>query len=176
MSATPAPAAAPIATAPESVNPVIVEHADGPATEIVSPAAAPSADAAEKSVVTTSETASPPKALQPDIAATPAERDQAVERIRKSTLPPALRDRLAAVVAAGQSPQLDVAACLEAIEETLPDFLRDRRIDVAPSQHPIGNAFFHGTNELTDAEAETLATKQLERSGLLRGQRVRVGD
>lgn len=104
------------------------------------------------------------------------EREEAIARIRKSNLPPVMRERLAAVMEASESSYLDVAVCLEAIEETLPEFLRGGRGSFTPSVHPLGNAFFHGTDELTDAEAETLATKQLERSGLLRGQRVRVGD
>jgi hypothetical protein len=37
--------------------------------------------------------------------------------------------------------------------------------------------FFRGSAaDLTDAEAEEIARRQLERSGLLRGQRVRVAD
>ncbi len=102
-----------------------------------------------------------------------AEREEAVERIRRSNLPPVMRERLVAVMETSESPYLDVAVCLEAIEETLPEFLRGERRNVARPSHPVGEAFFHGTEELTDAEAETLATKQLERSGLLRGQRVR---
>ncbi len=101
------------------------------------------------------------------------EREEAVARIRNSTLPPVMRERLAAVMETSESSYLDVAVCLEAIEETLPEFLRGERRNVARPSHPVGEAFFHGTEELTDAEAETLATKQLERSGLLRGQRVR---
>jgi hypothetical protein len=105
------------------------------------------------------------------------EREQAVARIRQSALPPALRERLAAVVEAGQSPSLDVAACLEAIEQTLPDFLRTNRENVSQPTHPVGNAFFQGGDgELSDAEAEALAARQLSRSGLLRGQRVKVAD
>lgn len=104
------------------------------------------------------------------------ERQAAVARIRNSNLPPVMRERLAAVMEASDSSYLDVAVCLEAIEQTLPEFLRGGRGNYAPSTHPLGHEFFHGTEELTDAEAETLATKQLERSGLLRGQRVRVAD
>lgn len=104
------------------------------------------------------------------------QREQAVTRIRKSNLPPVMRERLAAAMETSESSYLDVAVCLEAIEETLPEFLRGGRGNFAQPAHPLGNAFFHGTEEMTDAEAETLATKQLERSGLLRGQRVRVAD
>jgi hypothetical protein len=104
------------------------------------------------------------------------EREEAIARIRKSNLPPVMRERLAAVMEASDSSYLDVAVCLEAIEETLPEFLRGGRGNFSPAAHPLGNSFFHGSDELTDAEAETLATKQLERSGLLRGQRVRVAD
>jgi hypothetical protein len=100
-----------------------------------------------------------------------------VARIRQSALPPALRERLAAVVETGQSPSLDVAACLEALEETLPDFLRTNRHNPSRPAHPSGDAFFKGGDcDLTDAEAETIAQHQLARSGLLRGQRVKVAN
>lgn len=105
------------------------------------------------------------------------EREQAIARIRQSSLPPALRERLAAVVEARQSSNLDIAACLEAIEQTLPDFLRASRENLTRPEHRNGDAFFQGGNgELSDAEAEALAQRQLARSGLLRGQRVKVAD
>jgi hypothetical protein len=104
------------------------------------------------------------------------QREEAVARIRKSNLPPVMRERLATVMETSESPYLDVAVCLEAIEETLPEFLRTNRGSIARPSHPVGETFFHGTEELTDAEAEALATKQLERSGLLRGQRARTAD
>jgi hypothetical protein len=177
MSATPALAAAPIATSDEPARPdnaKTVTEATAPApwqpTTTETPAAQLSEDAppVNRAVGAAHPTVSAPA---------PSERDQALTRIRQSTLPPALRDRLAAVVEAGQSPSLDVAVCLEALEETLPDFLRGHRNNVTLPAHPSGNAFFQGGDgELTDAEAETLAQRQLARSGLLRGQGVKVAD
>jgi hypothetical protein len=46
---------------------------------------------------------------------------------------------------------------------------------VERAEHPGGEAFFSGEGT-SDAEAEEVARQQLLRSGLLRGQRVRVGD
>jgi len=54
----------------------------------------------------------------------------------------------------------------------------EARIEVASverAEHPAGESFFSGEG-LSDAEAEDIARQQLLRSGLLRGQRVRVGD
>jgi hypothetical protein len=59
----------------------------------------------------------------------------------------------------------------------VPDFLRGNRGEAARPEHPAGEVFFSGAaEELSDAEAEELAQQQLLRSGLLRGQRVRVAD
>jgi hypothetical protein len=45
------------------------------------------------------------------------------------------------------------------------------------AEHPSGEVFFSGeAGNLSDAEAEEMARQQLARCGLLRGQRVRVGD
>jgi len=55
--------------------------------------------------------------------------------------------------------------------------LTQSREGVTRRQHPAGEVFFRGEAEqITDAEAEEVARRQLERSGLLRGQRVRVAD
>jgi hypothetical protein len=63
------------------------------------------------------------------------------------------------------------------IEEVLPDSLKQGREGATRQEHPAGEMFFRGSaEEVTDAEAEDMARKQLERSGLLRGQRVRVAD
>jgi len=63
------------------------------------------------------------------------------------------------------------------IEEALPDSLKQSRERATRQEHPAGEVFFRGSaEEVSDAEAEEVARKQLERSGLLRGQRVRVGD
>jgi hypothetical protein len=175
MSATSALAAAPAEIQSEPVK----ADAGQTATQVVSSTSEPAA------VATTIEVhpaiPNEPAANEPvkpaEIVTTANDRQQAVARIRQSALPPALRERLAAVVEAGQSPNLDVAACLEAIEQTLPDFLRTNRENVSQPTHPVGNAFFQGgDSELSDAEAEALAARQLARSGLLRGQRVKVAD
>jgi hypothetical protein len=119
----------------------------------------------------------------PDEAATsPAlshhEREEALARIKHSNaLPPALRDRLAALVELSGNGQMPLDACLQAIEESLPDFLQVNRAEAAQPPHPAGEVFFRGSSsELTEADAEALAHQQLSRSGLLRGQRVRVAD
>jgi hypothetical protein len=111
-------------------------------------------------------------------------REEAAARLRqRSELPPALRERLAAVVtssldsyADGQS-LVPLEQCLQAIEASLPEFLRQNRAEAARPEHPLGEAFFTGKpEEISDARAEAIAREQLARSGLLRGQRVRVAD
>jgi len=111
-------------------------------------------------------------------------REEAAARLRqRSELPPALRERLAAVVASsldtpasGQA-LLPLDECLQAIEQALPEFLRQNRADPARPEHPLGDVFFSGKpEEISDARAEAIAREQLARSGLLRGQRVRVAD
>jgi hypothetical protein len=73
--------------------------------------------------------------------------------------------------------RVEIEGVLRAIEEALPEFLRQSRARATRQEHPAGEAFFRGeAEEVSDAEAEEVARKQLERSGLLRGQRVRVGD
>jgi len=63
------------------------------------------------------------------------------------------------------------------IEEVLPDSVKQGREGATRQEHPAGEVFFRGSaEEVTDAEAEEIARRQLERSGLLRGQRVRVAD
>jgi len=174
MSATSALAAAPTVTTDEPVQ--SVNNVAAVATETTTPTQ--SSPAESEARVEASPAIAKPSDQQVVGTAHPTnEREQAVARIRQSALPPALRERLAAVVEAGQSPSLDVAACLEAIEQTLPDFLRTNRENVSQPTHPVGNAFFQGgDSELSDAEAEALAARQLARSGLLRGQRVKVAN
>lgn len=130
------------------------------------------------------EIVSPPiaNATPDDATLTPVlshgERAEALARIRQSnTLPPALRDRLTALVESSGQEQLPLDVCLQAIEESLPDFLKANRAEAAQPPHPAGEVFFRGSSsELTEAEAEALAHQQLSHSGLLRGQRVRVAD
>lgn len=115
-------------------------------------------------------------------AASPAH--GAAERVRQSKLlPPALKERLALLVEAsgGTAQDAQAAAPLEealrAVEEALPDFLLAGRPRADKPEHPGGDSFFSGDpRELSDAEAEKIARDQLVRSGLLRGQRVRVAD
>jgi hypothetical protein len=111
-------------------------------------------------------------------------RAAATARVRNSAaLPPVLRDRLASVVESAVDgptdgrPLVPLEDCLRAIEDSLPDFLRQSHATAARPPHPSGEAFFSGRGEeLSDARAEVIAREQLERSGLLRGQRVRVAD
>jgi len=117
-------------------------------------------------------------------AAIQQQREQAAERIRSSALlPPVIRDCLARVALAsgemtpsGQA-RVPVDDLVRAVEEAVPDFLRvDRRRTTSP-EHPAGEAFFNGDpSGLSDQQAEELARGQLARSGLLRGQRVRVAE
>jgi len=113
-----------------------------------------------------------------------AERVLAVERIRASQmLPPALRDCLARVVetsgeaTTGGTTRVLVEDLVRAVEEAVPDFLKvDARRFAAP-EHPAGDVFFHGDpSVLSDQQAEEIAKQQLARSGLLRGQKVRVAE
>ena len=64
---------------------------------------------------------------------------------------------------------------LSALGLSLPAFLRNRRAEAAQPSHPAGEVFFRGDSEsLSDEEATQIAQRQLVKSGLLRGQRVRV--
>lgn len=112
------------------------------------------------------------------------QREQTAERIRSSALlPPVIRDCLARValasgeMAPGGQARVPVDDLVRAVEEAVPDFLRvDRRRASAP-EHPAGQAFFSGDpSALSEQQAEELARGQLARSGLLRGQKVRVTD
>ena len=69
-----------------------------------------------------------------------------------------------------ETPRVDV-------EAALPPAMRETHEQATRQEHPAGEVFFRGSAaEVTDAEAEGIARRQLERSGLLRGQRVRVAD
>jgi hypothetical protein len=110
------------------------------------------------------------------------QREELATRIRQSgSLPPALRECLAKVALASAEQAADgkvrvpIDDAIRAIEEALPDFLRVPARGAAIAQHPSGNSFFRGNpDEVSDAEAEEIARGQLTRSGLLRGQRVRM--
>jgi hypothetical protein len=164
-------ATSPLAAPPDALDLVPATPAPDEANEIT-PGPIPGGTTAEAPALQQSASVAPPEPQQRT-----SDHQRAIERIRQSTLPPALRERLAAAVEAGKSSQLAVATCLEAIEQALPDFLLGRRENVAQPAHPIGNAFFQGGDgDLSDAEAEALAQQQLARSGLLRGQRVKAAD
>jgi hypothetical protein len=118
----------------------------------------------------------------PEPALTPAlsqgERNEVAERILNAEgLPLGMRERLAHLAAASGEGKLPVEDVVKAIEESLPEFLRADRAGAAQRPHPAGEVYFHGDSEaLSDEEATQIAQRQLARSGLLRGQRVRVGD
>ena len=145
------------------------------------PAAAPNATndetiaAAEE--VKTAEAASNQADASPAVDAEEAEhRHKAltIARIRLSRAPAAVKERFAAV-AEDAKDAAAVEACLKAVEESLPEFLQEKRGEAARGEHPAGEVFFRGNaEEITDEQAEEMARGQLERSGLLRGQRVRV--
>jgi hypothetical protein len=62
-------------------------------------------------------------------------------------------------------------------EEALKDVLGREREEAVRAEHPEGEVFFGGNaEEIAEVEAEEMARGQLARSGLLRGQRVRVAD
>lgn len=112
-------------------------------------------------------------------------RQAAAERVRQSAvLPPGLRERLATLVASGGLVGGDGLAlvsideAIRAVAESLPNSLRVGGGDVSRPEHPGGDSFFSGRTEgeITDQQAEEIARGQLARSGLLRGQRVRVAD
>jgi hypothetical protein len=99
------------------------------------------------------------------------------ERIRQAVrLPAGLRARLAELVEAPEAAE-SIDAALGAVADALPAALRIDERSVRRPGHPGGAAFFsRETGELSDDEAERIAREQLARAGLLRGQRVRVGD
>lgn len=109
----------------------------------------------------------------PDAAEGIPDRAQLVERIARSSLPPGLRSRLAEVAAAGGGAD----EVVQAVEEALPGVLRLSERDVSRPAHKAGEVFFRGDAEaLSEEQAEQVARQQLARTGMLRGQRVRVED
>ncbi|HEX5103955.1 MAG TPA: hypothetical protein VFV87_09110 [Pirellulaceae bacterium] len=113
-----------------------------------------------------------PAQAPPTDASADAARQRLAERIAASpTLPPGLRTRLAEVAAAGGGLEQAVLA----VEQGLPGVLRVAHREASRTEHPAGEVFFHGdAGAISDQQAETIAQGQLARSGLLRGQRVRV--
>ena len=116
-------------------------------------------------------------AIEPEQHPQDAVKANAERILNAEGLPAGMRERLASVAAASGEGKLPVDEVVKAIEESLPEFLRAYRAEAAPSKHPAGEVFFRGDNEeLSDEQAEEIAQRQLARSGLLKGQRVRVGD
>jgi hypothetical protein len=111
------------------------------------------------------------------------EREESAARIRNLvTLPPMLRERLAELVhssgeMADGKARVPIDDAIRVVETALPEFLRVDRAQARQPSHPTGEAFFASDPaDLTEAQAEELARGQLARSGMLRGQRVRVAD
>jgi hypothetical protein len=159
-----------------------IETSEGP----VVAEAATDVEIEQPSIVEIAEAEGPDESLESSAVSptfSQSDREIAAARIRKSqTLPPALRDRLAGVVesqaasAADGVVRVPIEAAVRAVEEALPEFLRGGNRAARP-EHPAGESFFRGAAaELSDADAEAIARGQLARSGLLRGQRVRVAD
>jgi hypothetical protein len=71
---------------------------------------------------------------------------------------------------------ISIDEAIRAVAESLPSSVRLNGGEVARPEHPSGESFFSGrtAEEMTDQQAEEVARGQLARSGLLRGQRVRV--
>jgi hypothetical protein len=174
MSATSAPAAVPPAAAAEQHEPIAAAEV-ATAVDKIQQKQEETEKTEQQDAVATAPSQTVPALSQ-------AEREKEAGRIRQSAmLPPALRECLArvvetsAVAGADGKARVPIDDALRAIEEAVPEFLRQDRSRVTPRQHPAGDVFFHGNpDELTDAQAEELAHKQLARSGLLRGQRARV--
>lgn len=107
--------------------------------------------------------------------ANPATEESRTAIERATALPPALRERL--MTLASQCPAdepVPLTRVLAAVEESLPAYLHTQPATTQPP-HPAGEAFFSGAaGELSDSEAESLAQQQLQRAGLLRGQKVRT--
>ena len=110
-------------------------------------------------------------------------RQAAAQRVRQlGALPPGLRERLATLVESGGQiggegqALVSIDEAIRAVAESLPSALRIGGGEVNRPAHPSGESFFSGRSEheITDQQAEELARGQLARSGLLRGQRVRV--
>jgi hypothetical protein len=69
------------------------------------------------------------------------------------------------------------AEAAEGSKGVVPEAAQSRREEAVRVEHPEGEGFFSGnTEEMSDAEAEEIARGQLARSGLLKGQTVRVAD
>jgi hypothetical protein len=111
-----------------------------------------------------------------------AKEAKGLEGAEEKTLTPALSQRerettAEEVRAEDGAGRAEIGEVLRAVEQALPEFLRQNRERATRREHPAGEVFFRGSaDDVSDAEAEEAARKQLERSGLLRGQKVRVAD
>ena len=171
MSATSALAAAPDEPEVEVKN-------EGEAAREVEVEAAAEVRVEEAAAESRQEPEEEPRALTPAHSQGEMEVEAVQERILKAEgLPPAIREKLASVAAASGDGKLPVEDVAKVIEELLPEFLRNSRLKAAQPPHPAGEVFFRGDSEaLSDEEATQIAQRQLARSGLLRGQRIRVAD
>ena len=165
--------------------PIVVDGVDRVATSdaaegSVSAAKVDSAATAEAKAVEAAQRMGAPPLQEEDAA----QRHKAltVARIRLSKAPAAVKERFVELAEAANNGAM-VEACLKAVEEALPEFLRanDNLSGLTPTarhkKHPAGEVFFRGnSDEITEEQAEEVARAQLARSGLLRGQRVRVAD
>jgi hypothetical protein len=138
---------------------------------------------AEQDAAEETEEASQANTLTP--ALSQGAREAAVARVREAAaLPVAVRERIASLVesraeaAADGTTRVPLEAVLRAVEEGLPGFLRGGQAAYDRTGHHAGDAFFRSdaSGELSDRDAEQIAHAQLSRSGLLRGQRVRVAE
>lgn len=159
-----------------------MQRTDTPLAEATHPAAVSEANQAphaESGAAQPLAEASPPNWAQGQITA-PLPHAEALQLIEQAqTLPAAVRERLVTAISAtadAKEPTVPLAAVIAAVEQSLPDYLRSNA-PATPATHPHGEAFFRGAaGELTDSEAEALAQQQLQRAGLLRGQRVRASE
>lgn len=190
MSATTALGAAPLVAADEPTDVAAFDRQEEQkAAEDAEKQAVAEVDAEDTAEVSEEDTVIAGEAAESTLtpALSPGEREEvarraAAERVRQTAaLPPGLRDRLAALVesggqigGAGQA-LVSLDEAIRAVAESLPSALRIGG-DVSRPEHPSGESFFtaRGEGEISDQQAEEIARGQLARSGLLRGQRVRV--
>jgi hypothetical protein len=166
--------AAPAPSEPDTASaglPVIADNDEDTQLEAQTPATTPAP-----------ESGAPEAPAASDVAArASAARGALVARIRTSaSLPPGLQSHLTELIAQAAVDDAGSVAVLAsdviaAIESALPQALGPHRLSATQPRHLSGEGYFFGRDgELSDREAEALAHGQLVRSGLLRGQKVRV--
>ncbi|MFN0018839.1 MAG: hypothetical protein ACKVP0_11315 [Pirellulaceae bacterium] len=113
---------------------------------------------------------SPDREIDPQVA---AERQRLRERIGKSSsLSRGMRDRLTALLdgeipamASDPQPLIRANDVLALLEEAIPPQLQLDANSLAQPEHPAGEAFFTGdANQMTDDQAERIASEQISRS------------